>query len=189
LDFLGTAGNSYGYTTATDGTPCEASNFKGFKRPSATGWENNECWYRSITVVPSGKKVRTRQVFVIPTNGGRACPALQETAYGGTPCPIDCVMSQWTSWSDCTKACAGGIQLHSHQHPLHPSVEHVTQRTWTALKEFFAEGAAGLNRLQVGIRYEVQLIQTRIRRSGAGQLLCQILMRMSKGHVHWRQTK
>eukprot|EP00042_Codosiga_hollandica_P033244 m.219986 g.219986 ORF g.219986 m.219986 type:complete len:216 (+) comp54142_c0_seq13:800-1447(+) len=60
---------------------------------------------------------RTRSVTTPASNGGTACPAegdLSQTQ----PCnqfqrPVDCVLSEWTEWSDdpCTRSCGGGTQI------------------------------------------------------------------------------
>lgn len=47
---------------------------------------------------------------------GAPCPALKmEVACGDRPCPVDCVMSQWSSWGRCSRDCGGGMQRKSRE--------------------------------------------------------------------------
>jgi len=40
---------------------------------------------------------------------GMPCPLLETTQACNTqPCPVDCVVSQWAEWSQCSAACGGG---------------------------------------------------------------------------------
>ena len=58
-----------------------------------------------------GTKIRTRNIIQQPQNGGNACPILTETEKcNEQPCPIDCKLTDWTTWSNCDRKCGGGIQ-------------------------------------------------------------------------------
>jgi thrombospondin type 1 repeat protein len=60
-----------------------------------------------------GTQMRTRKVVTPAMNGGKDCPDLGETQPCNTqacPKPIDCVVSDWTDWSKCSKDCGGGTQ-------------------------------------------------------------------------------
>jgi len=53
----------------------------------------------------------TRAVVVSPNSFGIVCPALtNKKKCNQMKCPVDCKMSQWTGWDDCTKECEGGVQ-------------------------------------------------------------------------------
>ena len=67
-------------------------------------------WSECTKVCNGGTQTRTRTVITPASNGG-TCPELSETrACNEQPCPVDCVVSDWSEWSTCTKACGGGIQ-------------------------------------------------------------------------------
>lgn len=56
-----------------------------------------------------GVQTRTRLVLVAPSNGGEACPALNESVacVSTEPEPIDCRVGDWSPWSSCS---ADGFQ-------------------------------------------------------------------------------
>ena len=45
-------------------------------------------------------------------NGGTACPTdlTQQQPCNKQPCPVDCELSPWSSWSPCSASCGGGTQ-------------------------------------------------------------------------------
>ena len=60
----------------------------------------------------SGIATRSRTLVSQPQFGGKICPtAVEAISCAGDPCPLDCLVSNWGSWMDCTKTCGGGIHL------------------------------------------------------------------------------
>jgi Thrombospondin type 1 domain len=69
-----------------------------------------------MTKCGPGKQTRTRPVLTQPANGGRACGPLTESQICSIPCPTDCVMNDWGSFSTCTAntgSCGPGTQSRS----------------------------------------------------------------------------
>lgn len=57
-----------------------------------------------------GERKQVRHVIAPAENGG-LCPALERTVKcNAQPCPVDCVVGEWTNASACSKHCGGGIQ-------------------------------------------------------------------------------
>jgi hypothetical protein len=58
-----------------------------------------------------GWQTLSRDVVVQPNAFGIACPALEtQKKCNQFKCPVDCVLSEWSGWSKCTKDCEGGVQ-------------------------------------------------------------------------------
>jgi len=57
-----------------------------------------------------GQRTKTRSVLVPPAHQGAVCPGTSETeACNVSPCPVDCILSQWGSWTGCSQECGGGV--------------------------------------------------------------------------------
>jgi hypothetical protein len=54
---------------------------------------------------------RTRQIVTPDAHGGRECDVTVEQKPCSTqPCPINCVVTNWTDFSQCTQPCNGGMR-------------------------------------------------------------------------------
>mmetsp|Transcript_23708 Transcript_23708/g.50644 ORF Transcript_23708/g.50644 Transcript_23708/m.50644 type:complete len:1561 (+) Transcript_23708:103-4785(+) len=65
--------------------------------------------WSGCSVGVEGQRARRRSILQVPEGDGLACEeALMETS----ACPglnvTDCIVSDWSAWSDCTKSCMGG---------------------------------------------------------------------------------
>jgi hypothetical protein len=59
-----------------------------------------------------GLETMKRDVVVSPNEYGMACPQLERIKKcKQIKCPVDCVESEWSGWSKCTKDCEGGIMV------------------------------------------------------------------------------
>ncbi len=67
-------------------------------------------WSACSAECGGGTQTRTRTV-ITPAQYGGTCPPLSETVACNTqPCPINCVVSEWSEWSACSAECGGGTQ-------------------------------------------------------------------------------
>merc|ERR1719359_2166640 len=58
-----------------------------------------------------GWQTLTRTILVKPNEFGVKCPQLsRKRKCNQFKCPVDCVMSKWSGWGKCSKACEGGTE-------------------------------------------------------------------------------
>ncbi|GMV42537.1 MAG: hypothetical protein AMXMBFR64_42530 [Myxococcales bacterium] len=69
-------------------------------------------WSECSAACGGGSQTRTRTVTVEPSGAGAACPPLSEEAACNThPCPVDCVVGDWSAWSECSSDCVEGVSV------------------------------------------------------------------------------
>jgi hypothetical protein len=96
--------------------PCEVDCIMG-------NWGTaTEC---SHTCGDNGHLSRFRPILRQPSENGQACTPTEETtgcwAAESNPCPVDCVLSEWGGYSDCSDDCGGGTQVSTRSVVQNPS--------------------------------------------------------------------
>ena len=77
----------------------------------ASAWSD---WDACSHQCNSGTQRRHRAVLVSQRCGGGACGTLLETrACNKHDCPVNCIVSDWTAWSDCSLSCGRGSTTRS----------------------------------------------------------------------------
>ena len=87
----------------------------GVWAPGACSVEcDGTCIYDDSDNVCGGVQTLTREVDTQPNEFGVKCPALTNQLFcNQIKCPVNCVLSEWSGWSECTADCAGGLQTHT----------------------------------------------------------------------------
>jgi uncharacterized protein YoxC len=58
-----------------------------------------------------GTQTITRDIVVAANENGLACPELtRQRKCNQYKCPVDCSLSEWSGWGECTKECDSGVQ-------------------------------------------------------------------------------
>lgn len=93
-------------------------------------WTTGPC-SKSCAETPesSGSQVMTRPVILEPDRttllgrlGSRCPPTEQVSSCNEVPCPVDCVVNEWSDWAGCSRMCGGGEQYRTRsvqRPPLH----------------------------------------------------------------------
>lgn len=64
----------------------------------------------------NGTQTAVLTVTTAPHSGGEACPvplSVTQECATGVPCPVDCVMGDWTPFSACSVTCGTGVEVRS----------------------------------------------------------------------------
>ena len=76
-----------------------------------TAWSG---WTSCSLTCGTGSQMRTRSITTMSQHGGVACAhASEERVCSSQACPIDCMVTDWSGWGDCTASCGGGAQTRS----------------------------------------------------------------------------
>jgi len=78
--------------------------------PVDCAWSAWSFWSTCDRTCQSGSRKRTREENPVQKWGGKPCEGESEERElcNQQGCPVDCVLSLWSSWSVCSKACDGG---------------------------------------------------------------------------------
>merc|ERR1719464_49197 len=62
-----------------------------------------------------------RSIITHPVGKGMSCPPLTKVENcNDFPCPVDCVLSDWSEWSECSANCGGGVRERSRPTVVEP---------------------------------------------------------------------
>jgi len=83
-------------------------------------WEPEEC----SATCGGGTQILRRQVITAPSGGGMVCPPLSmKQSCNEDPCPVDCVVEEWSGWSGCSADCGGGVMEKTRMIKVHPKYD------------------------------------------------------------------
>lgn len=89
----------------------ELQKIKAMSSPTDCVVSNWTPWSLCTNTCGGGTQYRIRSVVQNATNGGSVCPELIENREcNKQECGTDCLVSNWSAWSTCTRTCGGGTR-------------------------------------------------------------------------------
>jgi len=102
---------------SNSGKPCDDPNLYSialacneFPCPIDCDWAEWQEWTVCTTSCGGGMKEQVRQKNHTAEHAGKLCDGshIKPEPCNTDPCPIDCVVSEWAEWGNCTEECGGG---------------------------------------------------------------------------------
>jgi len=99
------------------GKPCPCNSTESQSEHCTNGLCTTDCvwkqwgdWSPCSRTCGGGYASRLRSEEIPAINGGKFCDgsSKEETVCNATACPLDCALSEWSEWTNCTRTCGGG---------------------------------------------------------------------------------
>ena len=69
-------------------------------------------WSECSVTCGGGTRTKERTATAPVEHGGELCPDLTESeSCNLDPCPVDCVVSDWSTYGECSHSCGGGTKM------------------------------------------------------------------------------
>jgi len=76
-----------------------------FQDCEVSKWDPEECTKKCA----GGDQKLTRSVLTHPDGGAKCLPLAAMRSCNNQPCPVDCLLKEWSGWSKCSAECGGGV--------------------------------------------------------------------------------
>jgi hypothetical protein len=76
-----------------------------FQDCAVSKWDPEECTKKCS----GGEQKLTRSILTHPDGGAKCLPLAAMRSCNNAPCPVDCVLKEWSGWSKCSADCGGGV--------------------------------------------------------------------------------
>ena len=79
-------------------------------------------WSNCTLACGGGVQTRSKTILRHGEYGGHECPGTDQVQpCNEQPCPVDCQVTQWSSWSECSVSCGGGMTYQARSIKQQPS--------------------------------------------------------------------